>query len=203
MSRRFASNSAIAFLVVFMVTLALPAKQVRTQDKVSLLWSDQSSSFRVYVYGLPEISEDGIYTFTVIQGYEKDLKVGTFHVKFGGGEKPPPGPPPPPSDVGYGGKLWCVLVLPDNMDDAQASMRTDPSIREIMAKRDAIFRSYLRSEEEISGENWKKTIESQESIPVAIWVGVDPTGKSYIVKSTKWPFSAKDLESELIKIRGK
>lgn len=201
MSRRLASNSAIAFLVVFMATFALPGKQVRTQEKVSLLWSDKSSSFRIY--GLSEISEDGIYTFTVIQGYEKDLNVGTFHVKFGGGEKPSPGPPPPPSDVGYIGKLWCVLVLPDNMDDTQASMRTDPSIREIMAKRDAIFRSYLRSEEEISGETWKKTIDLQESMPVAIWIGVDPTGKPYLIKSTKWPFSAKDLESELIKIRGK
>lgn len=195
---------SMSFIFVFCITFGqILGIQVRPLEKTSLVWSDSQTGVRVY--GPAEVLEPGIYSFTVLQGAGQEIKVGSFYIKYGVSHNPTPGPSPPPapSDVGYTGKLWAVLVLPDNLDDSQASLRTDPWLSDRMKSEGAIYRSYLRSEEEISTDSWKKIIDSQESIPVMLWVGLDPSGKPYLVKSTKWPFTSRDIDSELLRIRGK
>jgi hypothetical protein len=94
---------------------------------------------------------------------------------------PGPGPSPPaPTPTPVAGKLWGVLVVPDSPTVVQAALRTDPDIRAAFTAKNAYLRSYLASESEVSGPNWKTALASAGGPPAVLWIGED--GK--LVKTT-------------------
>jgi hypothetical protein len=99
------------------------------------------------------------------------------------GPGPTPGPtPPPPAPVPpvVAGKLWAVLVVPDLPSQAEAALRTSPTIRATMVVKGAFFRSYLASESEIATPAWKAAIAAAGTLPAVVWITED----KHVVKVT-------------------
>ncbi len=187
---------AVTFAAVMAISHAYTFGGLGKAESASILWEDEN----VRIYGQQEIRHPGTYSFTIIQGKDPNIKVGSFSVRFSADDRNPD--PPVPIDTWYAGRLWAVLILPDNLTDEHAALRTNRGVVDALAERGVVWRSYLESEEEVSTPGWRSVIEKAGSIPVTLWIGLDSADKPVLLRTTKWPFGQKEIVSEMEKVRG-
>lgn len=173
------------------------------------VWFDASAKPGLAVLTAPR---PGSYTVVVVaigkpDGTDKTLtRIAAWPISIepiAPAPKPPdpPGPTPPdPVPPGPGpvtGKLWGVLVLPDLPSVAEAALRTDPDIRSAFAARNATFRIYLASEQELAKGGWQAALSAAGGPPAVLWQ--TETGK--IIANTKAATEEKIL-ADLKTLRG-
>lgn len=85
---------------------------------------------------------------------------------------PVPTPTPTPTPSGYTGKLWGVLVLPDNPTAAQTALRTSPAIKAALTDGGAErWVSHLESAAEVATPAYQALIKAAGGPPCVLWIG--------------------------------
>ena len=109
----------------------------------------------------------------------------------------PPAPTPQPTPETFSGKLWGVLVLPDNPTHAQAALRINPFAAGLESAYDVTWGSHLASDPIVKANNYQPAVDAAGGPPCVLWLTTDR-----IVRVTKQA-TADAITADAKAIRGK